>query len=256
MPIIILLFFSITAFADIARLYPDIPVINANDLFKTRKNVLIIDTSTTIDLYDRLHIKTAKYLNPKDYNIVESLKKIVNNHKDAIVFYCQGYHCPTAFPTARKAKNYARLKNQVYVYQGGLLEWIEEYPEYTAPEENIQQVLELVAVANKHFLAPEIFVNYANVNKNSIILINTAGYATQSDFSPFFMPKMRIRWDEVEKLKSVIVQAKEENKTLMFFDKTGFSFLKIVPILQENNIENYFFMQDGLEGYNNYLLNE
>jgi rhodanese-related sulfurtransferase len=133
--VFILLLLSLTAHSVAANEFPgrtEFPeqaVIELEELYNNRANMIIIDTRTDFE-YNVIHIKDSVHVNFEADDYIDRLKEIRQKDRRKMVFYCNGLTCTKAF-RAHAAAAKAGIRNTV-TFDAGVFTWARTYPDEAA----------------------------------------------------------------------------------------------------------------------------
>lgn len=236
--------------------YPEVKVVEKNQLMKKILEVIIVDTRSSLE-FKTLRIKGAQNIPVASKDFVERVKKLRQMTTKPIVFYCNGRTCMKSYIATKKCLK-ARIKN-VSAYDAGMFEWAKTYPQQ-AELFGISPVKKSDIIPSTKFkarlLTPKKFgYNVFNKGKGNIILDVRDKF--QRGAAGFFPGKEQwISLNKEEKLKNFIYKAKRENKTLYIYDEVGKQIRWLQYALEDADMKNYYFMGKGAKGYYASLMKE
>lgn len=229
--------------------FPDVPVIEIDDLHKKISDVVIIDTRSSLE-FETLRIKNAINIPVASKSFEQQVREIRNKSDKTMVFYCNGRTCYKSYLSVKKAS--ASGINNTIAYDAGMFEWAKAYPDMAEllgkspvnpadiiPSKNFKQrLLDPSTFSQKTF----------SLGKDCVVLDVRDKY--QRGAAGLFPGKER--WaslDEREKLLGYINKAKTENKTLFIYDEVGKQVRWLQYALEDAAIKNYYFMEHGAKAY-------
>lgn len=258
--LIFLLIFTIVSLADdfpFRRRYPELSYISLYDFHRIKNKVIIVDVRTR-SAYDYLHIENAlhiHYIHNKpvpNLEFLESIKTLDETTNKEFVFYCFGYDCNASYEAARKAERFLMLRNKVWVFDGGMLDWARVYPTEVAPIANIDQYLQFHAEVEDKSVPLEEFLQQLETDK--YILLNLS---KGNIFNPFPLTSIRLSMvTQQERMDKFIEKSRRENIPLYIFDKSTRAYITPLRYFKEKNFDNYIFMGGGIFEYNQMLLRQ
>jgi len=230
--------------------YPDIAVIEKEDLARRLNEVIVVDTRSAYE-FNTLRIKGSRHIavaaKTFEQDILELRKR---NPTQDIIFYCNGRTCMKSFHAAQKSLAVG-VKN-VIAYDAGIFEWVKAYPKHGellgASPVNLNSL-----IANEKFnqrlLKPEDFSEkMASLGQNSIVLDVRDKY--QRAGVGFYPGKERwVSLDKIDQLEKFIDKAKKQNKTLLIYDEVGAQVRWVQYSLEKAGIQDYYFMEKGATEY-------
>lgn len=229
--------------------YPEIPVMEKEDLLKQIQTVAIVDARSDLE-FDTLRIKGAVNIPVAAKDFEDQVKALRAKTNKPIVFYCNGRTCMKSYIAAKRSL--AANINDVHAYDAGMFEWAETYPDHAEllgkSPVNRHDIISMNKFQQR-LLNPDDFSNKAyDLGSNSIILDVRDKF--QRGATGLFPGKERwISLDKREQLNRYIEQAKKENKTLFIYDEVGHQVQWLQYALEKAKVSNYFFMHDGAKAY-------
>ncbi len=229
-------------------LFPTLPTIELEDLYNQRNEMLIVDVRSSYE-YDTLHIKNARHLALDDRNFITTLKQWRKSDPRPLAFYCNGHTCKKSYKATHKAiKEHI---DKVYAYDAGIFTWTKAYPADAVllgrSPVNPSQLISKESL-EAHMLAPESFGQ--RVGDNTIVL-DIRDTIQKNAINLFPMRQHSVPLDNA-KLKTYIDKAKNENKTLLFYDAVGKQVRWLQYYLEEQKVKHYYFMKGGAKAFLNY----
>ncbi len=238
-------------------LYPNVPVISTQQLYKQLSTgVVIVDARTPFE-YETLRIKGAINI-PLKLNTEKFIAKIQNIRKQTnqpIVFYCNGRSCLKSYKAARKAMIYAKAE-KVLTYDAGVFEWTTAYPDHA-------ELLGKSPVSPDQLISKENFKKHMkpaldfikSAHKGTIIL-DIRDRSQRDGFYIFSGEENSIPLNEMDKLKAVIRRAKKEQKPLFVYDEVGRQVRWLQYYLESEKVPEYYFMEGGAKAFFTIPINE
>lgn len=229
--------------------YPEIPVMEKEDLQKQIQNVVVVDARSDLE-FDTLRIKGAVNIPVAAKDFEEQVKALRAKTDKPIVFYCNGRTCMKSYIAAKKSL--AANVTDVHAYDAGMFEWAETYPDQAEllgkSPVNKHDIISMNQF-EKRLLNPDDFSNKAyDLGNNSMILDVRDKF--QRGATGLYPGKERwVSLDKREALNKYIEQAKKENKTLFIYDEVGHQVQWVQYALEKAKVSNYFFMQHGAKAY-------
>jgi len=230
--------------------FPDIAVIEKQDLLERLSNVIIVDTRSKYE-FNTLRIKGAVNFAVAEKTFEQDIENIhKQNPKKDIVFYCNGRTCMKSYIAAKKSIAVG-VKN-VIAFDAGIFEWVKAYPKEgellgVSPVNSSQ----LIASENFHkrLLSPDDFSEkMAALGAESMVLDVRDKY--QRAGVGFYPGKERwVSLDKIDQLEKFILKAKQQNKTLLIYDEVGKQVRWVQYSLEKAGLQNYYFMDKGASEY-------
>ncbi len=231
-------------------LYPQVPVISSEDLYKKLDQAIIIDARSTVE-YDTLRIKSAINipLSMPTEDFTKQLQKLREQKPHSpIVFYCNGHSCMKSYKATRKAMLYAKLEN-VYSYDSGVFDWTKQYPEHAellGQSPVLPQQLISKQELKKHTLPALDFIKQAD---ESTIILDVRDRVQREGFYVFSGYEKSIPMSQKNELIAAIKSAKKKKKPLYIYDAVGKQVRWLQYYLKAENVTQYYFMEGGAKSY-------
>lgn len=231
-------------------LYPQVPTISSEDLYKMLDQVIIIDSRSAVE-YDTLRIKNAINipLSLPTENFTKQLQKLrAQDQHSPIIFYCNGHSCMKSYKATRKAMLYAKLDN-VYSYDSGIFDWTKQYPEHAellgqspvSPQQLISK-----QELKKHTLPALDFIKQAD---ESTVILDVRDRVQREGFYVFSGFEKSIPMSQKAELIAAIKSAKKKKKPLYIYDAVGKQVRWLQYYLKAQNVTQYYFMEGGAKSY-------
>jgi rhodanese-related sulfurtransferase len=229
--------------------YPDVAVIEKQELLKKIDQVVIVDARSSLE-FDTLRIKGAVNIPVASKTFEDQVRALRAKTDKPIVFYCNGRTCMKSYLAVRKAK--AVKVDNLIAYDAGMFEWAKTYPNHAELlGKSPVSTADIISKTSfkQRLLDPTTFENQAHkLGQKSLILDVRDKY--QRGAAGFF-PAQEI-WaslDDQKKLNEVITAAKKQNKTLFIYDEVGKQVRWLQYALEQANVKDYYFMAKGAKGY-------
>lgn len=247
--------FSSTAFSNDEEfpnreLYPEVPYISIDDLYKQKNNSEIVDVRSAYE-YETLRIKGARNIPLNSSDFIERIKTLRSTSNKPIVFYCNGKTCKKSYKATRKALK-AQIQD-VVAYDAGIFDWAKKYPSESellgkSPIRPDQLISSKQFKA--HLLDHNDFIQKAG--KNAIIL-DIRDPTQREGLFIFNGSENPVSMDNA-KMQNYIDMAKNENRTLMIYDAVGKQVRWLQYYLEDQNLKSYYFMKGGAKSFFDELL--
>ncbi len=227
--------------------YPDVQIIELNDLYAKRNDVIIIDARSSYE-FDTLRIKGALNIALSSKTYGEELQKLRTEHPGkTFVFYCNGKTCLKSYKAVRQAVFY-KIDN-VVAFDAGIFDWAKSYPgDAELLGESPINPKHLISKADftKRLLAPAEFGT--RVGAGTMVLdVRDLQQREAIGFFPGY--ERRVGLDDKKTLLKYINRAKEQGKTLLIYDEVGHQVRWLQYTLEQAGLQNYYFMDGGAKGY-------
>lgn len=229
-------------------LFPKVPTIELEALYRQRQEILIIDVRSSYE-YETLHIKNARHLALNDHNFVTTLEQWRAKDSRPLVFYCNGHTCKKSYKAAQKAIQ-SHL-NGVFAYDAGIFTWTKAYPDEAVllgkTPVNPSRLISKETL-EKHMLSPEEFGR--RVGDNTIVL-DIRDTIQKNSINLFPMRQHSVPLDNTQ-LKAYVERAENQNKTLLFYDAVGKQVRWLQYYLESEGVKQYYFMKGGAKAFLSY----
>ncbi len=229
------------------KLYPDVPVIELNELYRRFKEFTIVDVRSAYE-YETLRIKGAINISLSARDFTAQIRKLRAKDARAIVVYCNGKTCMKSYKAALKAsKN--KIDN-VRAYDAGIMDWARAKPEMAVllgkspinPSSLISK-----QKFKKHLLSPEAYSE--KVAGSSAIVLDVRDRFQREGLSIFIGKERRAYLDDKKRLDKYISKAKSQNKVLLIHDAAGKQVRWLQYYLEEKGVKSYYFMAGGVAAF-------
>lgn len=230
------------------KLFPAVPYIEIDDLYKQLKNMIIVDVRSEYE-YETLRIKGALNIPLSSPTFVADMKKLhADNPTKSIVTYCNGKTCKKSYEAVQKCRDH-KIEN-VIAYDAGIMDWAQKYPQ--------EAVLLGVSPMNPtRIISDEDFhkrlVDVASFEealvRKDIIVVDVRDRFQREGLSLFPGIDKQAYLDDKTALNKLINQAKSENKSLLIYDAAGKQVQWLMYYLEDQGLKNYGFMKGGANAY-------
>ncbi len=225
--------------------FKDVPIVEMEALARDLGRSIVIDVRSKYE-YDTMHIKGAQHIALNSPKFLDEVRKLRAASTNPIVFYCNGVTCKKSYEAAKKALD-AGIAN-CSAYDAGLYGWAKRFPERSV-------LLGKSPMSSDEFLEPKAYKARvlsaddfeSRIGPNAIVL--DIRDLRQRDVQLFPFREQRAQLDEKDKIAEVVLEAKNKNKTLLVYDKTGRQAPWFQYYLERQGVRNYFFLDGGAEGY-------
>ena len=230
------------------KLFPAVPYISLEDLYKTMDKVIIVDVRSKYE-HDTINIPEALNIPVDDTDFVERMRKLRSeNPTKEIVAYCNGKTCKKSYEAVQKCRN-ASIPN-VVAYDAGIFDWAKKYPQKTALLGSTPVDLrKLISKADlqKRMISVDDFESM--LTRKDVIVLDIREPLQREGLSLFPGIDKGVNMDDKVELDKYVNQALSENKTLLVYDAAGKQVEWLMYYLQNKGVEKYAFMQGGAQAY-------
>ena len=225
--------------------FNDVRIIEIGDLHRKLEDVIVVDVRLRYE-FDTLHIKGATNISLSDKKFAARLKELRNGQNKTLVLYCNGGTCKKSYKAVCKSRK-GGISN-VVAFDGVIYNWANTYP--------AQSVL-----LGQNPMRADAFINNKAFKERMLTAIDFETRMgprakvldirdrAQRDTQLFPFKEKRAQLDEVDRLKTLVMQARHSGKTLLVYDKVGKQVRWFQYFLERHGVRNYYFMKGGSEGY-------
>lgn len=196
--------------------------------------------------YEILHIEGAVNIPYGEAGFLDSVKKLRSETSLPIAFYGNGRNSMMPYQAVLEAQNNGII--DVMAFDPGILEWAWANPEKAVllgqPLKDKDRLISKEKLA-AHILSPEEFSE--RVGPGAIVL-DVRDRFQQEATTLFPLYQRSVAMDNVA-LKKYVVQAREQNKTLLLYDESGDRVLWLQYFLESEKAGPYYFLEGGARGY-------
>lgn len=230
------------------NLFPAVPFISLDDLYKTMDKVIIVDVRSKYE-YDTINITVALNIPLDENDFIERMRKLRSeNPNKEIVAYCNGKTCKKSYEAVQKCRN-ASIAN-VVAYDAGIFDWAKKYPQKTtllgSTPVDLRKLISKDDL-HKRMISVDDFENM--LTRKDVIVLDIREPLQREGLSLFPGIDRGVNMDDKPELDRYINQALRENKTLLVYDAAGKQVEWLMYYLQNKNVEKYAFMQGGAQAY-------
>jgi rhodanese-related sulfurtransferase len=227
--------------------FPEQEIIEIDDLYKNRANMIIIDTRTDFE-YNVIHITNSVHANFEADDYIDRLREIRKSDNRKMVFYCNGLTCTKAF-RAHAAAAKAGIRNTA-TFDAGVFTWARTYPDEAV-------LMGKSPVDPNRLLSREALVRRlldANsfserVGKNSLVLdVRDESQREATQLYPFHQRNVTL---DDPTLADSIKKAAMERKTVLIYDYTGQQVRWVQYLMESLGVSDYYFLKGGFRGFMN-----
>jgi len=230
------------------KLFPAVPVISMEDLFKEMDKVIIVDVRSKYE-HDTINIVKALNIPVQEPGFVEHMRQLrKENPKTTIVAYCNGKTCKKSYEAVQKCRN-AGIHN-VVAYDQGIFDWTKKYP-HTAQllGKSPVDLRKLISKADlqKRMISVGDFDNLAS--RKDVIVLDIREPLQREGVSLYPGIDKGADMDDKKALDFYINDAIHNNKTLLVYDGVGKQVEWLMYYLEDKGLRNYAFMKGGARAY-------
>lgn len=232
----------------VRKLYPAVPVVEIEDLFKRFDKVIIVDVRSAYE-YQTLKITGALNISLSAGNFVQQMEQLRKANPDKeIVTYCNGKTCKKSYQATQKCRDH-NIDN-VTTYDAGIFDWARKYPhkaELLGQSPVDPNKLISKDDFKKRLIDPDKFE--AMMARKEIMVLDVRDSFQREALSLFPGIEQRVYLDDTAKLDFYISQALREKKTVLFYDAAGRQVRWLMYYLENRGLRDYAFMKGGAHAY-------
>lgn len=227
--------------------FPEQAIIEIQDLYENRDNLIIIDTRTDFE-YNTIHIKDSVHVNFESEDYIERLHAIRKTDKRKMVFYCNGLTCTKAF-RAHDAAAKAGFRNTA-TFDAGVFTWAKTYPDEAVlmGKSPVDPNKLLTREALKRRLLDANQFSEKVGNDSLVLDIRDESQREATRLYPFHQRNFTL---DDPKLPKSIKKAAEQGKIILIYDYTGQQVRWLQYLIESLNVRDYYFLKGGFKGFLN-----
>jgi len=224
------------------NIYSTVPTISHRNLLKNINDLLIIDVRSAYE-YKVLHLSNAVNIPITNLGFMPALKQLRSIDKRTIVFYCNGIACHKSYKASLTANKYGIDK--VLTFDLGIMNWALLYPQHSVFfGESPLKAKQLITddQLNQHIIPPKQFIQKMTPDtwvidirepfqRENVIL------AEQSISIP------------INKFHHKVLALKQSQSPILIFDAVGKQIRWLQYLLEKHGIDDYYFMEGGVNNY-------
>jgi len=230
------------------KLYPAVPYITLDALYRERAKVIIVDVRSSYE-YETLRIKGALNISVSSTQFVANMRKLrAKNPQKKIVVYCNGKTCKKSYKAVQKCRD-KKIAN-VIAYDAGIMDWAKKYPQASVLlGKSPINPARIIAKASfkKKLVEPKMFDQLAA--RNDVIILDVRDPFQREGLGLFPGNENRAYLDDAKAIEDVIDKAKSENKILLVYDEAGKQVRWLMYSIEKKGLTNYRFMKGGASAY-------
>lgn len=222
-----------------------VPPVETGELADSLDTMTVVDARSPYE-YETLHILDGVSipLTSRDFN--ESVRDLVDESGQPLVFYCNGVTCAVSYKAALKAKE-AGVED-ARVYDAGVFAWAQAQPERTVLlGEPLQSTDQLIAddEFKRHVLDEDAF--YARIQSSTDpVIVDIRSKDQRQGVSLFQMQDRHVPLThDNQELGELVQTAKKDQRPMFFVDATGKQVRWLQYYLEEQGVEQYWFLEGG-----------
>ena len=241
---LLLYFYSLSVLGEgfpLREKYPEVPIIEINDLFQQYENVVIVDVRSRLE-FSTVHISKALHVALSNILYVDLIKNIRrSNPQRKLVLYCNGHSCAKSYKATKKAIG-AAIDN-VFAFDAGIFDWATTYPgKTTLLGESPADINKIISKAEFNSVLKDYSFLLLLSQKDDVMVIDIRD-RFQMGFTPPFKNVKRIKLDSLL-AKFMIGELKD--KKLIFIDAVGKQIRWLQYYLKEFGYTDYMFLRGGV----------
>lgn len=230
------------------KLFPAVPVISMQDLFKEMDKVIIVDVRSKYE-YDVINMVKARNIPVLEPDFVDRMRELrKQNPKTTIVAYCNGKTCKKSYEAVQKCRD-AHISN-VIAYDQGIFDWAKTYPQTSQLLGKSPVIVsKLIGKADlaKHLVGVQQFDKL--VSRKDVIVLDIREPLQREGVSLFPGIDKSADLDDKKALDQHINDALRNNKMLLVYDGVGKQVVWLMYHLEDKGLTNYAFLKGGARAY-------
>lgn len=236
--------------------FPEVKIYSKERLNTNFNRVQVVDTRSKYE-FETIHINNSVNIPVSSKDFAARVKAIRSKTDKPIVFYCNGRSCFKSYQATKTAMD--NQINNVFAYDAGMFEWAKSYPDKASllghSPLNPQQLLSK-KVLQSHLLSPKKFAAMVYKLGDKARVLDIRDLAQRSNGIGYFVGmEYWISLNNKNKVLTFMRQAAKDNKVLFIYDGVGKQVRWLQYTLEKENIKNYYFMEEGAQGFYNNIIN-
>ncbi|WP_163835893.1 rhodanese-like domain-containing protein [Spartinivicinus ruber] len=221
--------------------YPDIKVMEIDNLFRSKNKCLIVDVRSKLE-YSVIHIKNSFHI-PLSKNSFEQLVsgQQSSQKKSCVVFYCNGHTCQKSYKAARKST----LTSNNYAFDAGIFDWAHKYSTLTIllgkQLKNSTQLISKKEYSKHEISKEEALKHQANFN-----IIDTRTFFQRGEKK---LPLKNVKRIPMQRIRPLLKRKMIADENLLFIDAVGKQNQWLQYYLKEYGYKNYKFLKGGSSSF-------
>ncbi len=225
--------------------YPDVKTIEIEDLYRNMDKYIIIDVRSRYE-FGTIHINGARNLPLSKKWFVDAIRRVSNSSDKPLVFYCNGITCRKSYKACMTARQ--NQLNNIFAFDQGVLNWTKVHPDQAVLLGETPADIDKMISNEKfkeHLLSPAEFVN--KISEQTAVIDVRDKFQREN-----VILKEATRHITLNNPSGIFDIAKKEEKTLLIYDAVGKQVRWLQYHLENASVNNYFFMEKGVNGYLEY----
>ncbi len=222
-----------------------VPPVETEELAASLDSMTVVDARSSYE-YETLHVRDAVSIPLDSKGFDEAVRELAEDTGEPLVFYCNGVTCAVSYKAALKAKEAGVGDSRVY--DAGVFAWAQANPERTVllgePLESVDQLISDEEF-RRHLLEEDAF--FARVDSSSDpIIVDIRTRDQRQGVSLFQMRDRHVPLtDDNQELDELLDTATSEERPMFFVDATGKQVRWLQYYLEEQDVEEYWFLKGG-----------
>ena len=226
--------------------------VDAVDLFDLRGQ---LSRSTLIDVrprleYDILHIEGAHHVPLGATDFEDQVRALEEQHGGPLVFYCNGRESYMSYRAAARANSGGLGPTQAY--DAGVKDWAERYPGLAIlrgePIEDPESQLIAEEAFEARLLDADSFARRVRDDDDAVV-VDVRGNEQRDEISLFAGREVSAPLQNIDRLNRIVDQARRDGSPLLIFDQNGQQVRWLQYHLEERGIEDFRFLEGGLQRF-------
>jgi len=229
--------------------WPDLVPVSTSELeaAKSKNAAVVVDVRTDAE-YEIMHVEGSHHI-PHDAIISKSTKlsELTERPGQLLVFYCNGTTCAKSYKAAEVATTIG-LKG-VRVYDGGIFEWAETYPEQTIffGRKMTKALVEQYLVSEEDFdkgpwlVDTAKFIEMANSGQFQVVDIRES-----RERAEYPIQLANLREATLDQLVRHLEKGDVPKSKILVLDNVGKQIIWAKYYLDQQGAKDYFFLRGGV----------
>ncbi len=227
--------------------------VQAIDLFDLRGQLsrfTVIDVRPRFE-YDILHIEGAHHVELHAPDFLDQVRDLEREHGGPLVFYCNGRESYLAYRAVAQVNEEDDI-GPAQAFDAGVLDWAERYSNFAVlrgvPVNEDPGALISGEAFEARLLDAQAFADRVRQDPDAMVL-DIRSPAERDEISLFTGREQTVPLTDMERLDAALSAAHDAGQALLIFDQHGQQVRWLQYHLEERGIEDYHFLDGGLQGF-------
>ncbi|MGM0552622.1 MAG: rhodanese-like domain-containing protein [Pseudomonadota bacterium] len=227
--------------------------VQAIDLFDLRGQLsrfTVIDVRPRFE-YDILHIEGAHHVDLHAPDFLDQVRELEREFGGPLVFYCNGRQSYLSYRAVARVNEQDDI-GPAQAFDAGILDWAERYPSHTLLWGTSLDVSDESLISDEEFQArlldAQAFAERVRENPDAVVL-DIRSPAERDEISLFTGREQAVPLTEMDRLDATLRAVQDAGQSLLIFDQHGQQVRWLQYHLEERGIQDYHFLDGGLQGF-------